>query len=136
MSSFCVILCKIFLAAFANSGKSNEDEKPNTLTLVAAGSGGGLLFVVTLVSILFFVRRYRLKTGNGNGPVSMENMPNSDFFDGLTAASTNHEYQEDNPLYNSKTVQLDDLKVEKISRDRLRYIEPLAEGAFGKVSSL
>ena len=66
--------------------------------------------------------------------MSMQNMPNSDFFDGLTAASTNQDYQEDNPLYNNKKFRLDDLNVEKISRERLRYIEPLAEGAFGKVS--
>ena len=83
--------------------------------------------------MLFLFRRYQIKARSRNGPVSMENMPNSDFFDGLTAANTNHDYQGDNPLYN-KTVRLDDLKVEKISRERLRYIEPLAEGAFGKVS--
>ena len=82
------------------------------------------------------IRRYRLKARDRNGPVPMQNMPTSDFFDGLTAASINQDYQEDNPLYRNKTVRLDDLNVEKISRERLRYIEPLAEGAFGKVGSL
>ena len=86
------------------------------------------------MSTLFIVRRCRLKSGHQNRQVSMQTLPNSDFFDGLTAASlTNEGCDEDNPLYN-KTVRLDDLNVENIVRDRLRYIEPIAEGAFGKVS--
>ena len=89
-----------------------------------------------LVAVLFIVRRCRRKMRNHNGQVSMQSMPNSDFFDGLTAASsTNEGCDEDNPLYN-KVTRLDDLNAEKIARERLRYIEPIAEGAFGKVSCL
>ena len=125
----------MFAAFKKNSNQKNEDKAPKTVTLVIAASGGGLLFVIILVSMLFLFRRYQMKARSRNGPVSMENMPNSEFFDGLTAASTNQDYQGDNPLYN-KTVRLDDLNVGKIPRERLRYIEPLAEGAFGKVSYL
>ncbi|XP_065065361.1 muscle, skeletal receptor tyrosine-protein kinase-like isoform X2 [Rhopilema esculentum] len=117
----------------SKAGDKDNEKKQDSLTLILSAAGGGLGLVIILVILLLSYRRCKMQSNRQARSVSMRNIPKSDFFDGMTAASTtNDAYDEDNPLYN-KTVHFEDMSLEKISRERLKYIEPIAEGAFGKV---
>lgn len=138
---FLVVICFIYLFTALEKTHKAKQKKPtgtgNNTILLASAAGGGGLFLIVVVAIIFKCRKSRQKRNEREGGVvSMENLPDSDFCDGLTeGCSSNIAYTGDNPLY-SKEVGLDTLDVTIIPREQLRYIEPLAEGAFGKVSQL
>ena len=119
----------------ARTGK--KEKIKDSKSVIAAASGGGFGLVIILIVILMICRRYKQRKKPQKGVVSLKEIPQSEFFDGLSTFGTqgNDGYDEDNPLYN-KVATLNELNVKKIPRDCLRYIEPLAEGAFGKVRTL
>ena len=120
-----------------NARNRKQGKIKDSKSLIAAASGGGFGFVLILIAVLIICRRYKQKKKPQKGIVSLTEIPQSEFFDGLSTfgAQGNDGYDEDNPLYN-KVATLNELNVKKVPRDCLRYIEPLAEGAFGKVRTL
>ena len=120
-----------------NARTRKKERIKDNKSVIAAASGGGFGLVIILIVIFMICRRCKQRRKPQKGVVSLKEIPQSEFFDGLSTFGTqgNDGYDEDNPLYN-KVATLNELNVKKIRRDCLRYIEPLAEGAFGKVRNL
>eukprot|EP00794_Sanderia_malayensis_P019018 gene19018-20930_t len=122
-----------------SKGKKPTKSNKNIIIAAAAGGGGaGLLLLIIVTAIL--IRRKANQTVRQGKQVNLHSLPNSDFYDGLTTVAagnnmSNLAYTGDtgSPLVYSKQINLDDIDAEVVPRESLKFIEPLAEGAFGKV---